>query len=57
MHRDLKPGNIMVDAKGEPHILDFGLAKLTDGSQQTSPEMAMTSIPGKVIGTLAYMSP
>jgi serine/threonine protein kinase len=57
MHRDLKPGNIMVDDKGEPHILDFGLAKLTDGSQQTSPEMAMTSIPGKVIGTLAYMSP
>jgi predicted Ser/Thr protein kinase len=57
MHRDLKPGNIMVDAKGEPHILDFGLAKLTDGSEQTSPEMAMTSIPGKVIGTLAYMSP
>jgi serine/threonine protein kinase len=57
MHRDLKPGNIMVDAKGEPHILDFGLAKLTDGSEQTSPDMAMTSIPGKVIGTLAYMSP
>ncbi|NIR66519.1 MAG: protein kinase [candidate division Zixibacteria bacterium] len=57
MHRDLKPGNILVDADGEPHILDFGLAKLTDGSEQTSPEMAMTSIPGKVIGTLAYMSP
>jgi serine/threonine protein kinase len=57
MHRDLKPGNIMVDAKGEPHILDFGLAKLTDGSEQTSPDMAMTSIPGKVIGTLAFMSP
>ena len=57
MHRDLKPGNIMVDTKGEPHILDFGLAKLTDGSEQTSPEMAMTSIPGKVIGTLAFMSP
>ncbi len=57
MHRDLKPGNILVDADGEPHILDFGLAKLTDGSEQTSPEMAMTSIPGKVIGTLAFMSP
>ena len=57
MHRDLKPGNILVDADGEPHILDFGLAKLTNGSEQTSPEMAMTSIPGKVIGTLAFMSP
>jgi serine/threonine protein kinase len=57
MHRDLKPGNIIVDADGEPHILDFGLAKLTDSSEQTDPDMAMTSIPGKVIGTLAYMSP
>ncbi|MHC4632469.1 MAG: protein kinase domain-containing protein, partial [Planctomycetota bacterium] len=57
MHRDLKPGNILVDADGEPHILDFGLAKLTDGSQQIDPDMAMTSIPGKVIGTLAFMSP
>jgi len=57
MHRDLKPGNILVDADGEPHILDFGLAKLTGASEQTSPDMAMTSIPGKVIGTLAYMSP
>jgi serine/threonine protein kinase len=47
----------MVDAKGEPHILDFGLAKLTDGSKQANPDMAMTSIPGKVIGTLAFMSP
>ena len=57
MHRDLKPGNILVDADGEPHILDFGLAKLVDGSEQTTPEAVMTSIPGKVIGTLAFMSP
>jgi serine/threonine protein kinase len=57
MHRDLKPGNILVDADGQPHILDFGLAKLTDGSEPTSPEMRMTSIPGKVMGTLAFMSP
>jgi serine/threonine protein kinase len=57
MHRDLKPGNILVDADGQPHILDFGLAKLTDSSEPTSPEMLMTSIPGKVMGTLAFMSP
>jgi serine/threonine protein kinase len=57
MHRDLKPGNILVDTDGEPHILDFGLAKLADDSGQANPDMAMTSIPGKVIGTLAFMSP
>jgi serine/threonine protein kinase len=57
MHRDLKPGNILVDANGEPHILDFGLAKLVSSSEQTTEETVMTSIPGKVIGTLAFMSP
>ncbi len=57
MHRDLKPGNIMVDDDGEPHILDFGLAKLAGTSEQVSAEAVMTSIPGKIIGTLAFMSP
>jgi serine/threonine protein kinase len=57
MHRDLKPGNILVDADGQPHILDFGLAKLTDSSEKATPEAVMTSIPGKIIGTLAFMSP
>ena len=56
MHRDLKPGNIMVDDDGEPHILDFGLAKLVDGSEQNE-QTIMTSIAGQVIGTLAFMSP
>lgn len=57
MHRDLKPNNILVDGDGEPHILDFGLAKLADTSEQVSAEAVMTSIPGKIIGTLAFMSP
>ena len=57
MHRDLKPSNILVDDDGEPHILDFGLAKLADTSEKVSTEAVMTSIPGKIIGTLAFMSP
>ncbi|MHC4244631.1 MAG: serine/threonine protein kinase, partial [Planctomycetota bacterium] len=57
MHRDLKPGNILVDTEGEPHILDFGLAKLIDVSEQVTPEEATCSMPGKIIGTLAFMSP
>ncbi|NQT12025.1 MAG: protein kinase, partial [Planctomycetes bacterium] len=50
IHRDLKPSNIIVDAEGEPHIMDFGLAKREAG------EITMT-IEGKVLGTPAYMSP
>ena len=50
VHRDLKPSNIMMDLEGEPHVLDFGLAKREAG------EITMT-MEGKVIGTPAYMSP
>jgi WD40 repeat protein len=50
IHRDLKPGNVMIDADLEPHLMDFGLAKREVG------EMTMT-IEGKVLGTPAYMSP
>ncbi len=54
MHRDLKPGNILVDTGGRPKILDFGLAKITDA------DVTLTSVvtePGRVQGTLPYMSP
>lgn len=51
VHRDLKPANILVDADGEPHVLDFGLAKI--GGMR---DMAM-SITAQVIGTPAYMAP
>ncbi len=50
IHRDLKPGNILIDADGEPHITDFGLAKQLHGAA----ELTTT---GQVIGTPAYMPP
>jgi tetratricopeptide (TPR) repeat protein/tRNA A-37 threonylcarbamoyl transferase component Bud32 len=55
MHRDLKPGNILVDAAGEPHVLDFGLAKWLDSSDVTAaPEMTHT---GQFLGSLLWASP
>ena len=50
VHRDVKPGNIIVDIWHTPHITDFGLAK--EGSAQESPFKS-----GQVLGTTAYMSP
>lgn len=50
IHRDLKPSNILIDDHGEPHLLDFGLAKRKDT------EVTMTT-DGVILGTPAYMSP
>ena len=53
IHRDLKPSNILVTEDAEPHVLDFGLAKmlLAEGDQLE------VSHDGDVVGTPAYMSP
>jgi tRNA A-37 threonylcarbamoyl transferase component Bud32 len=50
VHRDLKPGNVIMDLDGRPHITDFGLARRETG------DVTMT-IDGQVLGTPAYMSP
>jgi WD40 repeat protein len=54
IHRDLKPGNIMIDASGRPKVIDFGVARATDADMTIA---SLGSAEGHVVGTLRYMSP
>jgi serine/threonine protein kinase len=53
IHRDLKPGNIMVDETGQPKVLDFGVARVTGSDERATRQTEL----GQLVGTLAYMSP
>src|SRR5499433_2777638 len=50
LHRDIKPGNILLDAKGEPNLTDFGLARLVESESTVTRTL-------EVLGTPSYMAP
>jgi serine/threonine-protein kinase len=56
LHRDLKPSNVLIDANGQPHVTDFGLAKRVATATDVPPDSGPT-LSGTIVGTPAYMAP
>ncbi len=57
LHRDIKPANVLVDQRGEPHILDFDLAKILDGGFMPDEDFSAMTVSGEFLGSLRWASP
>lgn len=57
IHRDLKPTNIIIDQRGEPNILDFGLAKMARDEITDSSQLQQMTLTGQFVGSVPWSSP